>query len=193
MNYLAHAWLSFNDSELLVGNMISDFVKGKKKYSYPPKILEGINLHRAIDRFTDDHASTKKAKEIFKPVYRLYSAAFVDVVYDHFLANDQNEFPGESLNIFSKYVYSTLESNYSWLPLHFQQMLPYMKAHNWLYNYRLLEGMERSFGGLVRRSTYLTESASAFRLLKDNYTTFKDCYESFVGDVKEFSKQFMGY
>ena len=31
MNYLAHAYLSFNDPEILVGNMISDFVKGKKK------------------------------------------------------------------------------------------------------------------------------------------------------------------
>ena len=30
MNYLAHAYLSFGYSELLVGNLISDFVKGKK-------------------------------------------------------------------------------------------------------------------------------------------------------------------
>jgi hypothetical protein len=27
MNYLAHAWLSFNDDAILTGNMISDFVK----------------------------------------------------------------------------------------------------------------------------------------------------------------------
>lgn len=30
MNYLAHAYLSFDEPEILVGNMISDFVKGKK-------------------------------------------------------------------------------------------------------------------------------------------------------------------
>lgn len=36
MNYLAHAYLSFNDPEILVGNLISDFVKGKKKFDYPP-------------------------------------------------------------------------------------------------------------------------------------------------------------
>jgi acyl carrier protein phosphodiesterase len=35
MNYLAHAYLSFNDPEILVGNMISDFVKGKKKFDSP--------------------------------------------------------------------------------------------------------------------------------------------------------------
>ena len=30
MNYLAHAYLSFGDPDVLTGNMISDFVKGKK-------------------------------------------------------------------------------------------------------------------------------------------------------------------
>ena len=49
MNYLAHAFLSFDDPELLVGNMISDFVKGKQKFGYPSGIQEGIALHRAIE------------------------------------------------------------------------------------------------------------------------------------------------
>jgi acyl carrier protein phosphodiesterase len=34
MNYLAHAYLSFNEPGILTGNMISDFVKGKRKYDY---------------------------------------------------------------------------------------------------------------------------------------------------------------
>jgi hypothetical protein len=29
MNYLGHAYLSFNHQDILVGNMISDFIKGK--------------------------------------------------------------------------------------------------------------------------------------------------------------------
>ncbi len=51
MNYLAHAYLSFHDPEVLVGNMISDFVKGKKQYDYPDGIQKGIRLHRIIDLF----------------------------------------------------------------------------------------------------------------------------------------------
>ena len=84
MNYLAHAYLSFNDPEILVGNMISDFVKGKKKFDYPIRIQSGITLHRMIDTFTDEHPATKEAKEFFRAYYRLYSGAFIDVVYDHF-------------------------------------------------------------------------------------------------------------
>ena len=172
----------------MVGNLISDYVKGKKKYDYPTRILHGIDLHRAIDRFTDDHTMTKRAKEIFRPVYRLYSGAFIDVVYDHFLANDNSVFPDDSLRKFSQLVYSTLDKHYAVLPVTFQRMFPYMKAHDWLYNYRLIDGIGKSFAGLVRRSEHLQESESANTLLSDNYTTLKDCYRSFIGDVIEFAK-----
>src|SRR5207253_4064530 len=66
--------------------MISDFVKGKKKYDYPTRILAGINLHRSIDEFTDDHPVNKEVSKIFKPAYGRYGPAIVDVLYDHFLA-----------------------------------------------------------------------------------------------------------
>src|SRR5687767_11792848 len=171
MNYLAHAYLSFQHPEILVGNMISDFVKGKKKFDFPESIQKGIALHRAIDRFTDEHEASKKAKGVFRDTYRLYSAVFVDVVYDHFLACDENEFPGESLLHFSSQVYRVLEKNFLILPEKFQQVFPYMQAHNWLYHYRFRWGIERSFGGLVRRSAWLTESDSAFLLFNENYTT----------------------
>lgn len=65
MNYLAHAYLSFGNPEILMGNMISDFVKGKTKFDYPVGIQKGIALHRMIDNFTDTHAATKEAKEFF--------------------------------------------------------------------------------------------------------------------------------
>src|SRR5262250_3396363 len=109
MNYLAHAYLSFNDDQTLVGNMVSDFVKGKKKFDFTEGIQKGITLHRAIDTFTDSHEATKLAKEIFRPSYRLYSGAFVDVAYDHFLATDLNEFTDQTLEEFSANVYRIVD------------------------------------------------------------------------------------
>ena len=107
MNYLAHAYLSFNDPGILAGNMISDYVKGKKKFDYPDTIQRGMILHRAIDEFTDQHPVTQRAKQFFKADYRLYAGAFVDVLYDHFLANDKNEFASdEEFNNFCRQTYS---------------------------------------------------------------------------------------
>ena len=118
MNLLAHAWLSFNQPDILVGNMISDYVKGKSKEAYPAEIQRGIMLHRAIDTFTDVHPSTIAAKQFFRPQYRLYAGAFVDVVYDHFLANDLLEFEDPaSLNEFAQSSRVAIRVNEASLPL----------------------------------------------------------------------------
>ncbi len=192
MNYLAHAYLSFNQPEILVGNMISDFVKGKKKFIYPSGIQNGIVLHRAIDEFTDAHPATKKAKEFFRPAYRLYSGAFVDVVFDHFLAIDKNEFENSTeLQNFTLQVYQTLEENFSLLPQHFQSFFPHMKKYNWLYNYQFFQGVKMSFGGLVHRAAYINDSTTANTVFITNYSELKDCYDIFFPTLKKFASNYV--
>ena len=188
MNYLAHAYLSFGHPEILAGNLISDFVKGKKKFDYPAGIQKGIALHRAIDTFTDAHAATKEAKEIFRPAYRLYAGAFIDVVYDHFLATDANEFAEASLFDFSQQVYETMDGYVSLLPEIFSRMYPYMKQQNWLYNYREKWGTQKSMGGVVRRALYLKEADTAYRLFEENYQPLQDHYRHFWADMKPFAR-----
>ena len=188
MNYLAHAYLSFNEPEILIGNLISDFVKGKKKFSYSPGIQKGITLHRAIDQFTDDHIATRTAKLFFKPAYRLYAGAFVDVVYDHFLANDVNEFRfANSLQTFTENVYQTIEENFSTLPEDFKYLFPFMKNQNWLRSYQYKWGIEKGFWGLAKRAAYLNESAIAFSIFNDHYEELKKCYTEFFPQQKKFA------
>ncbi len=188
MNYLAHAWLSFNHPQILVGNMISDFIKGKKQFDYPSIIHKGIQLHRAIDNFTDVHEATQQLKLFFKPQYRLYAGAFADVVYDHFLATDEGEFLTDAdLNRFATTTYQVLEINFTILPEAFQKMLPYMKEYNWLYNYRYKWGIEKSFAGLARRARYLPETAVAFELFNENYDALQLIYQQFFPEIKRFA------
>jgi acyl carrier protein phosphodiesterase len=185
MNLLAHAYLSFNYPAVLVGNMISDYVKGKKKFLYEPTIQQGIALHRIIDEFTDNHPATQEAKLFFKADYRLYSGAFVDVVYDHFLANDPKAFADESaLNLFAQHTYTLLIQYEKVMPERFARMLPYMQSQNWLYNYRYAQGIERSFEGLVKRAAYLNESAIAFKIFQQEYPSLQKCYDNFFPHLK---------
>ncbi len=162
-----------------MGNLISDFVKGKKKFDYSPGIQNGIALHREIDNFTDTHAATREAKEIFRPHYRLYSGAFADVVYDHFLAIDKNEFTTESLLQFSKTTYELVAPFINGLPEKFQKIFPYMREHNWLNNYQYNWAIERSLAGVVRRAAYISESGTAFLLFEAHYQHLQACYNKF--------------
>lgn len=186
VNYLAHAYLSFGDPEVLTGNMISDFVKGRKKFDYPPRILAGINLHRSIDEFTDDHPVNKEVQKILKPAYGLYSGAFVDVIYDHFVALEIKS----AVYDFERYtldVYENIGRFGNILPFTFNNIFPYMKQHNWLFNYQFTWGIEKSIQGLVHRAAYLSDSQTAFQLFTDRYAEFNDAFQLFFPSLKKFA------
>ncbi|ANH84080.1 ACP phosphodiesterase [Niabella ginsenosidivorans] len=189
MNFLAHARLSFNNEAVLVGNMVSDFVKGSKQFEFPPQIQAGIQLHRRIDTFTDEHPATIAAKQIFRREYRLYSGAFMDVVYDYFLANDAGEFSRESLSDFSRNTYRALDRYADLLPPSFQRMFYYMKQQNWLYNYREQRGLFNSFAGLVRRAKYLTDSGPAEQLFTAHMELLQEQYRLFWKELKPYAEQ----
>lgn len=189
MNYLAHAYLSFNHPHILVGNMISDFVKGKKQFDYPLSIQQGIRLHRAIDAFTDEHVITKDLKKIFSPAVRLYAGAFVDIVYDHFLALHENVLPENEWLNFTSNTYLILDQQQQFFPEKFARMFPYMHQQNWLFNYRYNWGVNNSFGGLVKRAQHLTDHDEAFGLFNQHYAQLQALSNTFIADVIEFAKQ----
>ncbi|HYJ38498.1 MAG TPA: ACP phosphodiesterase [Chitinophagaceae bacterium] len=187
MNYLAHAYLSFGDPEILAGNIFSDFVKGKKKFDFPKRIQQGIALHRAIDQFTDDHEATIRAKQFFRPAYGLYAAAFVDVAFDHFLAADRTVFAEGELKEFTGTTYTQLKESVALFPEKFRVMFHYMELQDWLYNYQFTEGIFRSFGGLVRRAAYMDDPQPACDTFLRHYEVLNGCYSDFFPELRSFA------
>jgi acyl carrier protein phosphodiesterase len=168
--------------------MISDFVKGKKKFDYSEGVQKGIGLHRAIDEFTDKHPITLEAKKFFKPAYGLYAGAFMDIVYDHFLANDRSEFKQEEdLKAFSHGVYRQIGGYQPDLPERFQRVFFYMQGQDWLYHYRFKESIFNSFKGLVRRAKFIEEYQSACLILEEHYEALHFFYAGFFPDLKKFA------
>lgn len=188
MNYLGHAYLSYGHPQILVGNMVRDFVKGKVKFDFPEVIQKGFVLHREIDNFTDTHPAITEAKKIFRPDYRLYSSPIVDVILDHFLAVDHITFPAGSLLPFTQHVYQQLEKQQIHFPERFVVMFTYMKTENWLYGYAAPAGIQRSLQGLVCRSSFLVESDTAYRLFQLEYAELQQLAAAFLPDVKNFAK-----
>lgn len=192
MNYLAHAFLSFGDADILIGNMIADHVKGKNALTqYPTTIQNGIMLHRGIDGFTDTHPAIDRAKIHFKEVYGLYAGAIVDVILDYFLANDALHFASEeAVFTFSQETYKQLETNSQWMPPKFAQYFPYMKEQNWLYNYRTLAGIKKSLQGLQKRGKYIPPIDDAYNTLVGHYYYLNQCYLEFMNDAIAYVKNY---
>jgi acyl carrier protein phosphodiesterase len=190
MNYLGHAFLSFGDPEITTGNMIGDHVKGRLVLaSYPERIRKGIELHRKIDMFTDEHPVTQRAKLWFRADYGLYSGAIMDSLYDHYLANDPKYFASEKdLFAFTQNVYTSLSDNAEIFPPTFAKYFPYMREQNWLYNYRTTQGMNRSLNGLHRRAKYMPPVEKAYAIFIERYHQLAQCYYEFVDDAVKFVK-----
>jgi acyl carrier protein phosphodiesterase len=192
VNYLAHAYLSFGIPDIVVGNLISDFVKGKKQLEYPDSIRKGITLHRAIDTFTDTHPVTRHAKSYFRAVYGLYSGPITDVAYDHFLANDPVAFPDKApLAAFAQQTYRQLETRESLFPERFARMFPYMRDQDWLFHYRYKEGIFNSFAGLARRASYMPPPQQACELFEAHFADLEACYREFFPSLRDFAVRTM--
>jgi acyl carrier protein phosphodiesterase len=190
VNYLAHAYLSFTIPDIVVGNLISDFVKGKRQFDYPSTIRTGIALHRAIDMYTDSHPAVREAKRAFRPDYGLYSAPLADVAFDYFLANDPLIFPSPaSLSAFSGRTYAQLADRTSFFPDRFARMFPYMREQDWLSGYRHREGIFASFAGLARRAAYMPGPEKACQLFDIHYQRIKDSYTAFFPELHAFAEQ----
>ncbi len=190
MNYLGHAFLSFNQPEVLTGNMIGDYVKGLKSLEqFPPGIRKGIMLHRKIDSFTDQHPALLRAKNYFRMDYGLYAGAFADIINDHFLANDPRCFSGESaLLTFSQHVYQTISRYQDSFPEAFRRLFPYMRDENWLYSYRTIKGAGKSLEGLKRRARYIEDVSKAYEIFITYYYSLNQCYYELIDDLTAFAK-----
>ena len=190
MNFLAHSYLSFSE-EQLVGNMIADFVKNRDVARLPESIQKGIKLHRAIDTFTDAHPLIHEAKAPFRPLVRLYSGAFVDVVFDYFLANDTAENSQCEWQEHSQRVYAVLRRYEEFLPEVFKKVLDKMQQDDWLYNYRNEWGIEYSFRNVVNKAQFLDKTINVFPAFLANKDFLREKYEIFFPEIKSFAHDFV--
>ena len=171
---------------------MGDFVRGRNLHEiYKPKIALGIELHRQIDEFTDNHAIVLESKKRLRSKYRHYAPVIVDVFYDHFLAARWREFHIQPLEDFAAHAYAKLEEHEPILPERVLQMMPYMIRGNWLVNYSKTEGIHRALTGMSRRTPYESKMDEAVHDLEKYYNEFEKEFIAFFPELKSMSDLFL--
>lgn len=189
MNFLAHIYLSGDDEDVIIGNFIADGIKGKRYLKYPPGISKGIILHRGIDTFTDAHPIVHKSTSKLHKNYGHYSGVIVDILYDHFLAKNWDEYSSQPLADYVGEFYDLLRKNFTTLPARIQCMMPYMIADNWLLNYATVEGIGKILAQMNVRTKGIVSMDQAVTELIEYYDEFEAEFTSFFEELREFSKQ----
>lgn len=188
MNFLAHLYLSGDDPKIMLGNFIGDFVRGRDlKEQFGERIAMGIELHRAIDEFTDKHQVVKQSKNRLWPNYRHYAAVIVDIYYDHFLAANWSHYSSVPLEQYAADAYKIIDDHLDILPEQVKYMMPYMTKGNWLLNYAKVEGIHRALTGMSRRATFESRMEQSVVDLQAHYSEFESEFMQFFPELERFS------
>jgi acyl carrier protein phosphodiesterase len=189
MNFLGHIFLSGEEDEILLGNFFADHVKGKKQLEYPQGVIKGIQLHRAIDHFTDHHPIVLQGVKRLNGDYGRYGSVIIDMYYDHFLASLWTAYHEVPLERFSGIIYSRLLPFLEIMPEKTQYMLPFMVHNNWLASYAGTEGLGRALNGMSNRARFPSGMESATAFLIDNYDGFKEEFRLFMPDIIAYTDE----
>lgn len=192
MNVLAHIYLSGDSDEIIIGNYIGDYVKGRDYLKYPEQVKKGIILHRHIDDFTDRHPVVHRSKILFTRKYHKYAGVVVDIVYDHYLTREWDTFSRRPLDSITYQFYRAMVNNYEILPLQVQDRFPFFIINNWIESYKSTKGIRHVLATLSKRTSLPSESKYAFKTLKKNYYSLGEDFMEFFPQLIEYVENDFG-
>ena len=184
MNFLAHIYLSGEDPQLQLGNFAADSIKGKKYLDYPEGFKNGILVHRAIDSYTDSHPIVRQSISRLFPKYRHYSGVIVDILYDHYLAANWNNYSDIPLATYCQNFYELLEQNFDVLPTKVQNFMPYMIQNNWLLSYATIPGIATILDQMNHRTKNVSKMSFAVVELEQYYKEFEEEFTNFFPNLE---------
>ncbi|WP_397446369.1 ACP phosphodiesterase [Polaribacter sp. R77954] len=189
MNFLAHLYLSENNTNIMIGNFIADHVRGNQFTHFDKKIQQGIFLHREIDTFTDAHQIVRKSKRRLHKRYRHYDGVIIDIFYDYFLAKNWANYSAIPLDLYTQSVYDLFDKKAAELPKKSQQFITYMIEYNILYNYQYKEGIAKVLNGMNHRTKGKSQMHLAIEDLNLLQTELEEDFTFFFKDLVAFTNQ----
>lgn len=108
MNFLAHFHLAWPNDGLIAGGLEGDFYKGPLGSDLPRDLALGVQLHRAIDAYTDAHPCVQALRRELPTPLRRYAGILIDLSFDHYLSNHWAQFSRTPQAEFNQRVYGIL-------------------------------------------------------------------------------------
>lgn len=188
MNHLAHALLAGDDDELRLGGMLGDFVHGQPDPArFPPRVIDGIRLHRAIDVHTDSHPEVAAARRLLPPPYRRFGGILLDIWFDHELARGFERWSGRPLAAYSDELRALLHRRDALLPDGLKRFRQYMDARNLPAGYADRAEIGRALQGVSNRLSRANPVGDALPVLAGLEQPLRAHFEVFFPQLRAFA------
>jgi len=192
MNHLAHTLLAGDDEGLCLGGMLGDFVRGRPDPAlWPPRVIDGIRLHRAIDVYTDAHPEVLAAKAQLPSPYRRYAGILLDMWFDHCLARDFSRWSTQSLAAYSVALRALLRRHDALLPPALRRFRGYMEAHGLPAGYADRAVLGRALAGIGQRLSRENPLDSALPVLLRREVELQQRFEAFFPRLQGFAREWV--
>jgi len=186
LNYLAHFHLAWPDDELVAGGLEGDYFKGPLRGQLPPGIERGVQLHRAIDGYTDSHPAVAGLRGEFSPELRRYAGILIDLSFDHYLSRHWAEFSDMERGKFHRGVYRSLEQQRPQLGSGARRMLGRLVAHDILGAYHDWETIPASAARVGERFRRGNPLQHVDRELRQRRSALERAFLDFYPDLLHF-------
>jgi acyl carrier protein phosphodiesterase len=150
MNWLAHIFLSENDIDYQLGNLLADPLKGRSFEGAHRPFDEGLAMHCRIDAFTDANPHFAKSKARLEGKKYL-KGVVVDLVYDHLLVRNWPEYSRVGSDEFLQAFYREADLAVRAYPDEAKGFVNRIIDNDILGSYGSFEGLETAFLRIDRR------------------------------------------
>jgi acyl carrier protein phosphodiesterase len=162
MNFLAHCSLAHDAAQtwqcdpeqragLLAGAVIGDFVKGQLPQAWPHALRAGARLHRKVDALSNINPGIRKNCDRYPAHLRRFAPIFVDMLADHCLALNWQNYYDMDPQVFSADCYGAIASYQEYLTPEANRFFTYMRDVDLLANYDEWSNVARGLKSVLRR------------------------------------------
>jgi acyl carrier protein phosphodiesterase len=139
-------------------------------------VQRGIQMHRAIDHFTDTDPDVKALNGLVSQRHGRYASVITDICFDYFLCQNWDRFGPLEFDAFRVGSYWALHARREAMSDRVQGYIEGMLNHDWLTLYRTPEGMAHVFKRLRPRLSQPELLNGVDDLLIDHYPAFNQTF-----------------
>ena len=185
MNYLAHAYLSPDDPYIRMGNLWGDLLRPKDYAGLHPGLMQGVNMHKAIDAYTDQHSAVDQIINILRPYQGKYTPVVADVLMDFVLCKFWPAYHTDTIEGFCKKQYGVVDELLHHMPEHLHLRISRMRTRHWLESCKDRDHLRGALLMLSQRASFDNNIPGALTAYDRHAAEIDELFKSFFEELRQ--------
>jgi len=189
LNYLGHLYFSDDNHDIMLGNLLGDFVKGNKFDRIDARLHSGVVLHRKIDLFIDNHPAVLELNRQLYPLLTKISGISIDIIFDHLLAKNWGNFHNQELEHFLGDFFQFAQSNKHYLPSNYNMLLDRLWEKKMLHQYVDIDTIDKIATYIQTRLSFATNLHHTKSVYLAHESLFEEVFFVYMEDAEKSFRQ----